>query len=302
MLIRKIVIVFSVVLAGIAIAGNPIAEMRHMPVLGNRNAPIYAQTEESADFPSGEDELFDSGEHKSIKTSFLLSLALPGAGEFYAGNKIKAGAFLAAEIALWTGVIVYNNKGNDGEEAYRVFADAHWEFEYYHEWFRGFGNDSIYTEQLPVHEHIEIVGDDTIYTYTPNKTHDYYEMIGKYDWFLLGWEDLPNRDAIRDSSAMFSDHSNILEVLKRHRDNSQLRLDYMNLRKETNDYFTYSKYFIGAAIFNHLLSAFDAAWTAKRANDRMYEGFTFAPKMEAHIVFSPQGELEPRIVVNLAKF
>ncbi len=295
-MLRKITAISIMLATAAVIAGGPLAETLYMPVLSS--PPIMAQAEGSSDFPSGESELFDSGAHKNIKTSFILSLAVPGAGEFYSKSFIKAGAFFALEAALWTGVIVYNGKGNDGEDFYREFADAHWQYDYYYDWFRGFGDDSIYTEQLPV----TMVVDGAETTYVPDKTHDYYEMIGKYDWFVLGWEDLPNRDAIRDSSAMQSEVDKILAILKLHENDSPLRLEYMKMRKETNDYFTWSKYFIGAAILNHILSAFDAAWTAKRSNDKLYEGFSFDPKIEAQIAISPGGEPEPRIALNLARF
>ena len=296
---RTLIIVSLSIMVFAAFAVVPLAGTLYMPALSGSQAPSFQQDEEREAFPGGEDELFDSGKHRDVKTSFLLSLGLPGAGEFYAGNKIKAGAFLAVEAALWSGVIIYNNMGNDGEDDYRVFADEHWEFGYYYDWFLSFGDDSIYTEQLPVE--VVISGGDT--TYIPNKTHDYYEMIGKYDWFILGWEDLDDRDIIRDSSmSTTGEMDKILEVLKRHEYDSEFRVEYMDMRKETNDYFTWSKYFIGAAIFNHILSSFDAAWTAKRSNDRLYEGFTFAPKVEAHIVINSDGEPEPQVAINLARF
>ena len=298
-MLRNLIIFMLSIAAFAAVAETPLAGTLYMPALSSSKGVMLAKEGESEAFPGGENELFDSGEHKDIKTSFLLSLALPGAGEFYAGNKIKAGTFLAVEAAAWTGMIIYHKKGNDGEDSYRVFADEHWEFDYYYDWFRSFGDDSIYTEQLPV----DVVVDGTDTTYVPNKTHDYYEMIGKYDWFLLGWEDLPNRDAIRDSSlSTTGEMDKILAVLERHQYDSDLRMEYMDMRKKTNDYFSWSKYFVGAAIFNHLLSAFDAAWTAKRSNDRLYEGFTFAPKIEAQISMTQSGEPEPKITINLARF
>lgn len=281
------------------LAELPLKSSLYMPVLSDGVPISLVQTEGTGgkEF-EGEHELFDSGKLRSVKTAFLLSILLPGTGELYAGNYYKAGAFFATEVALWTFFIIYNDKGNDGEDAYRVFADAHWQFEYYYSWFRGFRDDSIYTEQLPVEIHIS--GSDT--TYTPIKNHDYYEMIGKYDWFILGWEDLPNRDAIRDSTAPLGNATDILRILKKHELNSELRLEYMNMRKEANDYFTIAKYFLGAVLFNHVLSGFDAAWTAKRANDRLYEGFSFAPSIEAQVAMDSRGKPSPKIIINIAKF
>jgi len=298
------IIYFLLIISLPLIAGSPLSDFLYLPVLSQDN-PIHSiQENESSEeeeqvFSDGESKLFDSGEHRSIRTGFLLSLGVPGAGELYAGNPLKAGIFLGLEAAAWSGVLIYNKKGNDGEENYREFADAHWQFDYYYDWFVFFGDDSIYTEQLPVE--VVISGSDT--TYIPDKNHDYYEMIGKYDWFILGWEDLPNRDAIRDSTKELPhDAEEILEVLKAHEDDSDLRLEYMNMRKQTNDYFTTSKYFVGAVILNHILSAFDAAWTAKRSNDKLYEGFTFSPDIDARFTVDRYGNPQPEIVLNIAKF
>lgn len=303
-------------------ATPPLQGSLYMPVLDpDEEIMLLAQAEEGEEttenseeenFPGEQqEELFKSEDLRNLKTSFLLSLAVPGAGEFYAGNYIKAGTFFALEAGMWTGYFIFNKKGDDGIEEYEAFADEHWDFEYYYDWFATeIDSPDIYTEQLPVDTvsvTIDTMSGDTTYVFEPVKNHDYYEMIGKYDWFVLGWEDFENRDAVRDSTLIVPrTQGDILDVLRGGQANaffrSEWRNQYMDMRKETNDYYEVAKYFVGAAILNHILSAFDAAWTAKRANDRIYEGFTFQPTLETEIAVDSRGNPEPRIVVNLAKF
>ena len=64
-------------------------------------------------------------------TALLLSAILPGAGELYAGSKLKAGIFFAVEVAAWTGVILFYNKGKDKEDEFMEFADANFNEDLY---------------------------------------------------------------------------------------------------------------------------------------------------------------------------
>ncbi len=316
-IIKIVLLTIALLLCNMSLMGAPLSGALYMPVLrGGDNIPVYAQADDGGDseFPVGGDELFRSEDLKSVKTSFLLSLVVPGAGELYAGNMIKAGTFLAIEAGVWTGYFIYQKNGDDGIKEYEAFADAHWDFDFYYDWFASFDEPDIYTEQLPVDTtdtqmHIDTVSGDTTYTYTfePIKNHDYYEMLGKYDWFVLGWNDFDNRDDVRDSTYLIEQTAAaIIEVLRGGQANafyrSQWRNDYMTMRKETNDYYDVAKYFIGAALLNHILSAFDAAWTAKRSNDKIYEGFTFNPKLETQVAIDSNGRPVPRLAFNIATF
>ena len=123
-------------------------------------------------------------------------------------------------------------------------------------------------------------------------------MIGKYDWFALGWDDIIERDdyeAIRqqtftiaraDSANPGQVHDRIEQELSKYP--SPHRDYYMEIRQDANDQYTIAKYFVGAAILNHVLSAFDAAWTVKRHNDRLYEGFAGIQSIE----------LRPSVAIN----
>ncbi len=306
---RIVIIIALTAITFSTMANPPISGSLYMPILPpGEEILLLAQANENSSeesFPGqGQDELFKSEDLRDVRTSFLLSLALPGAGEFYAGSYIKAGTFFAIEAGLWAGYFLFNKKGNDGIEEYEAFADNNWSFDYYYDWFANqIDSADIYTEQLPIDT--VIVGGDT--TFAPNKNHDYYEMIGKYDWFVLGWNDFANRDAVRDSTlSVARTQGDILNVLRGGQANaffrSAWRNEYMVMRKDANDQFTTAKYFIGGAILNHIISAFDAAWTAKRSNDRIYQGFTFQPSLKTDIALDSHGNPEPRLVLNLATF
>jgi hypothetical protein len=57
--------------------------------------------------------------------AFLLSLALPGAGEWYAGSRPAAAAFFGAECALWGALAGFRGYGAARETDYRLYAAGH---------------------------------------------------------------------------------------------------------------------------------------------------------------------------------
>lgn len=58
-------------------------------------------------------------------TAGLLSLVLPGAGQYYNGDRSKAAVFLGAEAAVWTTYIVFNEQGEGYEEDYKQYAESY---------------------------------------------------------------------------------------------------------------------------------------------------------------------------------
>jgi len=171
---------------------------------------------------------------KSPKKAFLLSAIVPGAGEIYGGKLFKGTVFMAVEAALWTGYALLNKKGGELEDDYRAFADNHWNADVYLVWKERYisatGDTMRFTHALPRDE-----------DGSARKTQQYYEMIGKYDQFASGWDDYPE-DVPVDSVGY-----------------SELRLDYMDQREDSNLYLKRAGYIAGAIFFNHIVSAIDAA-------------------------------------------
>ncbi|EQB64206.1 MAG: hypothetical protein RBG1_1C00001G1785 [candidate division Zixibacteria bacterium RBG-1] len=72
-----------------------------------------------------EDEFATGWKKKSPTTAFLLSLALPGTGQLYSGDKTKAKVFLGAEVVWWGSFWLFRTLGDWKEEDYKNFAAAH---------------------------------------------------------------------------------------------------------------------------------------------------------------------------------
>jgi hypothetical protein len=169
---------------------------------------------------------------KSIKRAFVYSLVLPGAGEFYAGSKIKAGIFFGLDVALWSLYFNYHGKGKDKEKDYKAFADSSWDEEEYRVWW-----DTLSDETRKKYSH----------TLPDRHDQQYYEMIGKYRQFAFAWDGFDPSNAGPDSM-------------------SPKRDCYLNLRAQSNNLLNKAKYSVMFSLANHILSAFDAAIAVKKYN------------------------------------
>jgi len=189
---------------------------------------------------------------KDIKKAFLLSLLVPGAGQLYVGSKTKAALFFGIEALTLTGHIVYHNKGEDKTDIFNAYADTYWSESRYSDWLEiNWGereDDSIY----------RIPGDPSsgsLFTHTlpSTKTQQYYEMIGKYNQFVFGWADIEPLTAPDPNSA---EHQY-----------SPLRLHYEDMRGDANHMYDVAKTSLIVLMVNHVISSFEAAWSAKRYNE-----------------------------------
>ncbi len=194
------------------------------------------------DFPLPSD-IFNYS-YRSPGRAFFYSLLIPGGGQVYTGSKTKAAFFIGVEAALWVGYFSFHSDGQKKQDQYIDYANAHWSPELYTNWLieeLGITDDSstYYDANGQPHEFSHHLPDV--------KNQQYYEMVGKYDQFLYGWKDTDYR-----SGDLTSDW----------------RSSYLLMRNSSNNAFGKAK---AAAIFsiaNHLLSAFEAAWSAKRFNKK----------------------------------
>jgi hypothetical protein len=207
----------------------------------------------------------------------LYSLVLPGAGQWYAGAKLKSLAFVGVEISsilLWSNL---NQQGDDIKIDYEALADNHWILD---QWLQNmylidseYGISAIGTHDLKI-----LLADGTIIgsnedeneNGTPDwdelgdeevldviRDRDFYENIGKYNQFVGGWDDIgvewwPEEKSVGDS----------IEILIM----TDNRYTYLDLRQDHNQYLQYAGYAVSAIMFNHVLSAIDAVWeTSRRA-------------------------------------
>lgn len=186
----------------------------------------------------------------------LFSAAIPGAGEMYAGSWLKGALLLGAEVVLWMGYKHYSNKGQEWDDAFHVYADEHWSEPRYWVYIAGTGepyiagvdeiNYTVYLEQLRAKEH-----DNYSHGLHAEKDQQYYEMIGKYDQFVAGWDDYQ----------------------KGQPDLTPKRNHYLDMRDNSNKQFKNASACVMAVLANHVLSAFDAAWAVKSKNRRIESKF-----------------------------
>ena len=178
----------------------------------------------------------------------LMSAIVPGSGELYLGHVKRGIALMALEAGAWTGYLYYQNKGLDTREEYETFADRHWDL---HKWadhhpevypyFTGFS-----PEQMDSIGH-ERSGTGSWPGYIPyvsiqeDKQH-YYENIGKYDWYISGWEDYdPDWVSPNPDDPPYQRDTN-------------LRDEYRSLRNKSNDQLDNSSRFVYLSLATRVFS------------------------------------------------
>ena len=96
---------------------------------------------------------------------------------------------------------------------------------------------------------------------------------GEFPDVLIQWEDF-RKDMLKDDIAKFtfedykSGSYNGLDLTTI----SFYRNGYVDLRRNSNNNFKRATNMVTLVLFNHVLSALDAAWTAKRYNQRTISG------------------------------
>ena len=194
--------------------------------------------------PGFEDDLYKL-KHHSVGRAFLYSLILPGAGEIYTGSKLKASLFFGIEIFSWYQYINKYGDGQDLEDQYRDYANQYWDPGDYRAWLVDVMG--VPSDTLPYR------GEDgepqTFTHHLPDfKTQQYYEMIGKYEQFVFGWAD--------------TDYNEGDSLSKTH------RVTYLQLRDESNSKFDAARNYAIVSIANRIISAFDAALSARKLNKK----------------------------------
>ncbi|MEX2089656.1 MAG: DUF5683 domain-containing protein [Bacteroidota bacterium] len=220
---------------------------------------------------------------KSPVQAALYSAVLPGAGEFYAESYWKAGGFFLAEVALWGWYVVNDSKGNDQTVLFQQYADLHWSVVSYVEWIERYitelnpdagGTGGIITgnsgppwdrvDWAKLNELEERIGRRSGNGFThrlPRRPdQQYYELIGKYPQYAGGWDDGTNITPSDVTS------SNV----------SARFLEYSAMRGKANDFFNVASTMASLIVVNHVLSAFDAAWSASQYNSRL--------QLESHLI------------------
>lgn len=222
--------------------------------------------------------------YKSVKKAAFMSAILPGAGQFYSNSYWKAATFAAIEALAWGLQINYRGKGDDQDAEFKEFARKNWSEQRY--WssvyyqlsglpaddrpagLPDYGGDITHDNRgRPIignwgeAEMVLSQWDNTTYLrgfthHLPETpTQQYYEMIGKYpEQFGNAWEDA-------DFDTYYNGYENRITPLNK---------TYTGMRDQANDFYNTASYGAMIVLINHVVSAVDAGFTARRANERQY--------------------------------
>ena len=211
---------------------------------------------------------------KSVGRAALYSAVLPGAGQYYNGSIWKTILFAGIEVAAWTAYFVYDSKGDQSDADMRSFADMNWSEHKYWSWLYDKAQQQN-VENLPSYmltdrnsetgivylvdydqemaNSLRFLEDRLGHTHKlpETNTQQYYEMIYKYlTQFGNAWDDA-------DFTTGYYGNSNNL---------TPQMFTYRDMRNQTNDYFDNATAAINVILINHLLSALEAAWSARVYN------------------------------------
>ncbi|MBL8029617.1 MAG: hypothetical protein JNL74_24595 [Fibrobacteres bacterium] len=124
---------------------------------------------------------------KSPKKAFFLSLLVPGLGEYYAGASVPRVAIPAAiEVTTWVTSTLFKMKYEEKTKEYQDFADEHFSNERLQKWY----NYLVTAPSSKIVFRPTAHDDSALKSGVNEKSNDFYEMIGKYNAFSQGWDDV----------------------------------------------------------------------------------------------------------------
>lgn len=267
-MIKKILILVLVFIISISAQ-----EKKQKELSGNLFADFEISKSVAINFDDSETSIIK--QKKSGLLAGVLSAAVPGAGEIYTGNYLKAALFIAVEAAAIYFAVDNNQKGDDQTDVYQAFALGNWDpakyarnsienFNLDYDDYEGLFLDAARTQinydrwdlMHKMEGDVASMDNGKYYSHelAPFMDQQYFEMIGKYQQFNNGWNDF-----IFDPSTGFGYKTELTKNFK----------DYSKMRGEANDYYNKSSTFVTVIVINHVLSAVDAALSAKWYNEKL---------------------------------
>lgn len=244
---------------------------------------------------------------RSIPLAFVMSAVLPGSGQAYNGSWVKTAGFVAAEIAIAAGYITSYNRGDQARDYYQQYAHQYWHPTKYGRWLNDFKDylteinptrpiDVPYVEiptgidftrpaswsaadEQRVRSFFEAMHqlESAVYHASTGASfahripffgdQQYYELIGKYFHFAVGWEDYP--EWIRNGEFLPTIDPELQDAEGNYVNVSDRYWEYRDDHQRANDHFRRASWISTLFIVNHLVSAIDAAVFAKLHNDRI---------------------------------
>jgi hypothetical protein len=197
---------------------------------------------------------------KSPSKAFLMSLVLPGAGQWYYGSKTKAVAFVGVEAASWLFHMKFHSDGDDLTRQYEDFSAAHWSRMDYQEYL---------TEAYGVTDDDQLHETEVSHHLPETNSQQYYEMTGKYDQFAWGWDDATRHGMNLDSAAAYYSDTALRITSDTSAPQSANRITYNAMRGDANKKYDKATRILFVVMGNHLASAFEALISTKKLNKKI---------------------------------
>lgn len=213
----------------------------------------------------------DTSDRKSPIIAAALSAVIPGSGQFYTKNYLKSILFIAAEVTAISVGLMYDKKGDNQTSFFQDYADQHWSPLRYAKWT--VTNASKINPAVDPSKYAVINSNNSVnwaelnrlendisnyYSHRLPKYGDqqYYELIGKYPQFVMGWDD-------------FGDENTPFEYDVERKNLTARFYYYANERGKANDYYNVASKAVLVVMINHIASALEAAWGAASYNNSL---------------------------------
>ncbi len=224
-------------------------------------------------------------------TNGLLSLAVPGAGQYRTENYTRAAVYFGAEVAFIVYALISEKSGDDKTAEFQKYAEAHWSAERYARWINTYGTSdygpvrTIDLARVRDRDYSQINEWESApasgkfgfsHTLPPFGDQQYYELIGKYYQFKFGWDTYPvdaNGVPVSDGRDYFNNYTADQQIK-----------NYAAERGKANDYYYAASFALSALVVNHAVSAIDAFIATKSYNSTITADLKLSP------VHSPEGE------------
>ena len=261
---------------------------------------------------------------KSAQLAMVMSMLVPGAGQFYANKTVLTTyIFPILEIGLIGGLVYFNNEGKDKTKKYEKYANGEkityttangTEINGYR--YDRARQDSV--QAILINVNTVDIYDGSYFRLDKTNTQHFYEDIGKYPQYVFGWMDWYYRFACDESGNPVSPDSirwkfdgeldspnmrwtgnyplwgNDTETLipNDSHDMSRMRQTYIRMRNDAKDSYSIAHLFTLGLAFNHLAAGLDAVRVTRNFN-RYYISQT-VPTLNFYAAM-PSGNVTPML-------
>lgn len=246
------------------------AQENEMQLTGSLNIDSKIAFDQTKDLMDDENDIMVPGK-KSIFLAGLFSAVIPGAGEFYTENYLKSAIFVAIEVAAIYVAVTNDKKGDDKTTEFEAYANQNWDVKRYAKWTfenaetipnSGVTDKSLYhvfyedgsVNWSELNKLESAIGDYYSHRLAPLGDQQYYEMIGKYQQFNVGWSEFGD-----DPNKPFQYGDPVTNQF----------IFYSGERGVANDFYSTASTAVKIIVANHIISIADAVWSANSFNKNL---------------------------------